>query len=121
MWPSYHNMQLVILDKHSENYDYDDVIAFRCEGLDSILVKRIAACPGDTVGIEDGTLFVNGRKSMIFLADGAFDYSGIAEDALKLGEDCYFVIGDNIPESKDSRYAEVGCVKTTDIVGEVLK
>lgn len=41
MSPSYHNMQLVILDKHSNSYNYGDVIAFQRDGLDSVLVKRI--------------------------------------------------------------------------------
>lgn len=121
MQPSYRNMQLVILDKHSKDYDYGDVIAFHCEELEGVLVKRIVACPGDRVEIEDGTLYVNGEKSRVFPGEAVFGYSGLAEEEMKLTEGCYFVIGDNIPESKDSRYTEVGCVDRSDIIGEILK
>lgn len=41
MLPTYHNMQLVIVDKHSKDYDVGDVVAIDCRGLDAIIVKRI--------------------------------------------------------------------------------
>ena len=59
MSPTYQDMQIVILEKHLERYTYGDVIAFQCENLDSILVKRIVACPGDDVVIKSGHLYVN--------------------------------------------------------------
>lgn len=45
MNPTYHNMQFVMIDKYSGGYTYGDVIAFQCDNLDSVLVKRIVACP----------------------------------------------------------------------------
>ena len=44
---------------------------------------------------------------------------GIAEDAVKLGEGEYFVMGDNHTSSDDSRMADVGNVKREDICGKV--
>lgn len=41
MLPSYHNMQLVVLNKYDKDYEVGDVIAIRCKGLDAIIVKRI--------------------------------------------------------------------------------
>lgn len=42
MEPNYHSGEIVILDKRRVNeYQEDDVIAFYCESLESILVKRI--------------------------------------------------------------------------------
>ncbi len=120
MLPAYRNMQLVVLDKHSEDYVYGDVVAFHCEELNSILVKRIVACPGDKVVIENGTLCVNGETSRVFPLKGVFEYSGLAENGLQLAADYYFVIGDNIEKSKDSRYEEVGCVRRDYIIGEVM-
>lgn len=43
MLPSYHNMQLVILNKYDRDYEVGDVIAIRSKGLDAIIVKRIDA------------------------------------------------------------------------------
>lgn len=120
MLPNYHNLQIVILDKHSDIYDYGDVIAFQCDGLDSVLVKRIIACPGDTVVIAEGTLYVNGKISEIFSQENIFDNAGIAKSEIFLEENSYFVVGDNIAESKDSRYLEVGSINKTDIIGKVL-
>lgn len=120
MSPAYHNMQFVIIDRHSGDYTYDDVIAFRCDGLNSVLVKRIAACPGDTVVIKDGTLYVNDTISSVYGQEYLFEYSGIAHELLYLGANQYFVIGDNISESKDSRSDEVGSVDVEDIIGKVI-
>ena len=121
MSPAYHNMQFVILDRHSGDYTYGDVIAFRCEGLNSVLMKRIAACPGDMVEIKDGTLYVNDTISVIYDKGNIFEYSGIAGHPLYLDANQYFVIGDNIDASKDSRYEEVGMVSAEDIIGKVYK
>lgn len=120
MSPAYHNMQLVIIDRHFQGYTYGDVIAFRCSGLETVLVKRIAACPGDTVMIRDGTLYVNDAVSGVYGHKNLFEYPGIAQESLYLGAGQYFVIGDNIIESKDSRYDEVGNVSTEDIIGRVI-
>ena len=120
MSPAYHNMQLTVIDKHSEDYVYNDVIAFKCEKLDNVLVKRIAACPGDSVVIKNGTLYVNGKISMVYQTEGIFKEAGIAEQGLVLQEKQYFVIGDHVAESKDSRYEEIGCVELKDILGRLL-
>ena len=120
MNPAYHNMQFVLLDRYSDDYTYGDVIAFQCEGLNSVLVKRIVACPGDQVIIIGGTVYVNNTISKVFSQKYVFDYAGIAEDSIELGKNQYFVIGDNLKESKDSRYEEVGVVCRDDIYGRVI-
>lgn len=120
MSPAYHNMQFVLIDRHSQDYTYGDVIIFHCSNLDAVLVKRIAACPGDVVMIKDGALYVNGIVSSVYGQKGLFEYSGVAQKSLYLEENQYFVIGDNIKESKDSRYDEVGSVTIEDIIGRVI-
>lgn len=143
MSPSFHHLQLVVLDKHSEEFSYGDVVAFRCAGLDAVLVKRVVACPGDTVQIvflnemssngqdtselgalnvkKGGILLVNGEINTVYGREAVFDYAGIAEKELKLGKGEYFVIGDNVAESKDSRYQSIGTVRVEDIIGKVLE
>lgn len=120
MNPAYHDKQFVLIDRHSDSYTYGDVVAFRCEKLDAMLVKRIVACPNDQVMISDGTLYVNNIVSQIFTQDGVFEYSGLANDIVYLEEGQYFLIGDNLEESKDSRYEEVGKVNAEDIVGKII-
>ena len=120
MAPAYHSWQLVALDKRARDLRAGDVIAFRCDGLDAVLVKRVAAGPGDTAQIVDGTLLVNGETSRVYGKGFAFAYDGILAAPITLGEDEYIVIGDNIAESRDSRYPEVGIVNGKTIIGRVM-
>lgn len=119
MLPSYRNMELVLLDKHNRSYTYGDVIAFECDGVSGVLVKRIAACPTDEVSIVDGTLYVNGAISDVYPQTHAFDDTGILERPIRLSETEYFVIGDNINNSKDSRSSEIGPVGEHSILGKI--
>lgn len=121
MSPAFHDLQLAVMDRRADEYTYGEVIAFRCEGLDAVLTKRVAACPGDVVQIREGILYVNDSVSGVFPAERLFSYAGTAEQPLQLDGDQYFVIGDNIEESKDSRYREIGAVRAENILGKVLE
>lgn len=118
MNPSYRHMQIVVLDKREQQFQPLDVVAFRCDGLSSILVKRIVAVPGDTVVVENKTLLINGEKSA-FYEQGEFDMPGILCQELHLSDGEYIVIGDNVKESKDSRDIRVGIISVDDIIGKV--
>ena len=120
MQPAYRHLQLVVLDKRDREYTYGDVVAFDCSALHAVLVKRVAAAPGDSVQIRDGTLFVNHKKSRIYPEEGAFSYAGKASAAIVLSGREYFVIGDNLEVSRDSRYAEIGLVEENSVLGKVL-
>lgn len=120
MLPTYHHLQLVLLDKRGNEYEQGDVIAFQCDELSSVLVKRIIAGPGDETVIRGGTLFVNGNVSESFSEEGIFAYAGLLSQAITLTDEQYLVIGDNISESKDSRYPEVGIVDDRDIIGRII-
>ena len=45
------------------------------------------------------------------------EYIGLAAEEIRLGEDEYFVLGDNRNNSKDSRVPEVGNIEREDIIG----
>ena len=83
-------------------------------------IKRVVAVPGDTVQIKDGKLYVNGQEqdSNDSLYDKMED-AGIASNKIKLGDDEYFVLGDNRNSSEDSRSANIGTVKLSSIIGKV--
>ena len=119
MTPSYRNIQLVVLDKRGSTYRTGEVIAFRCDGLSAVLVKRIAAVPGESVVIQDGTLFVDQKASGLY-APGSFSSPGILHETQTLSSGEYIVIGDNLDKSKDSRDVLVGIVYTDDIIGRIL-
>lgn len=120
MDPTYKNMQLTVLEKHCKVLKPGNVIAFKSESLKTLLVKRIVAVPGDCVHIKEGKLFINGSLSTLIPETSYLEFSGIADESIRLLEDEYFVLGDNFQVSKDSRYEEIGCIKRKDIIGKVL-
>jgi len=82
----------------------------------TIFVKRLVALPGDTVEIRAEKLFVNGQlvPDPMNMASAPRDYP-----ARTLGEDEYFVIGDNRFPSHDSRADDVGPISGDMLQGKV--
>ena len=81
-------------------------------------VKRVVATPGDKVEFRDGRLYVNGVMEESEEFDKVAD-PGIAEEPLVVGEDEYFVLGDNRNNSEDSRSGNIGLVNRKLIEGRV--
>ncbi len=84
----------------------------------TIFVKRLVALPGDMVQISGGHLYVNGEMvpDPEYMASVPRDYGPRV-----LGEDEYFVIGDNRYSSHDSRASDVGPISSADIMGKVTR
>ena len=99
----------------------NDIIVFVPNGNEKAhhYVKRVVACPGDTVQIINGVLYVNGEVFVEEFNAATMEYAGIAETEITLGKDEYFVLGDNRNNSEDSRYANIGVVKKDYIIGKV--
>lgn len=119
MYPTLKNMHFAVIDRRVRSFEPGDVIVFRCDGLNSTLVKRVVGCPGDTVMISDGKLYVNGAESELY-QKSEIDYPGLLSSGITLQDGEYAVLGDNLPESKDSRYEEVGIINAEDISGRVI-
>ena len=96
-----------------------DVVVFLPNGNENAhyYVKRVVAVPGDRLVVTDGILFVNGLESP-WVTEKLLD-AGIAENEYTLESGEYFCIGDNPGNSEDSRSANIGPVKETDIIGKV--
>ena len=100
---------------------HNHIVAFESlsNEQDTIYVKRVVAVPGDTVVIKGGRLFVNGEKYDDVADTESITYTGLAETQLTLGEDEYFVLGDNRNNSEDSRYINYGNVQKSEIKGKI--
>lgn len=98
-----------------------DIIVFPMQedGKEVFLIKRIIGLPGDVVDIRDGKVYVNDIKmdeDYITVETTAVD--GQVVFPVTVPEDEYFVLGDNRPVSKDSRWLSVGMIARDEIVGK---
>lgn len=97
-----------------------DVIAFLPNGNEKshYYVRRVVACPGDTIQIKEGVVYVNGEAYQEKITVATIEDAGVASEEIKLGDDEYFVLGDNRNNSEDSRLANIGNVKKSYIIGK---
>lgn len=98
----------------------NDLIVFLPNGNEKshYYVKRVIAVPGDKVQIKDGAVYVNGELFDEKAETAAILDAQLAAEEIELGEDEYFVLGDNRNNSEDSRYANIGNVKKEYIIGK---
>lgn len=98
----------------------NDIVVFLPNGnaKSHYYVKRVVAVPGDKVQIKDGVLYVNGKQTEKSSDYDKIQDAGLANEEITIGEDEYFVLGDNRNNSEDSRYANIGNVKKSYIIGK---
>jgi signal peptidase I len=84
-----------------------EVVVFRSpQDADQLCVKRVVGLPGETVGMVDGRITINGRK--IDMPPGLefeprYGDTADPQTGWQLGPYEYFVLGDNAAISDDSR------------------
>lgn len=117
-----HDGESLLVQKIAYEPSRYDIVVFYPLGRDhdEYYVKRVYGMPGETVQIKGKDIYINGQKIEDTYAKNDMDDSGIAEEPLTLGDDEYFVLGDNRRVSKDSRDPEVGPVKKENIAGHVI-
>lgn len=97
-----------------------DIIVFKQESniTDNYNVKRVVGLPGETIQIKDGKIYIN--DELITESTNVEDMynGGLANEAITLNEDEYFVLGDNRNACEDSRFSSVGLVKEDEIIGK---
>lgn len=113
----------LIVDKISYHFKepkrYDIIVfPFKYEE-NTYYIKRIIGLPGETVQVVDGYAYIDGEllESDIYGAE-IMSEPGIASVPITLGEDEYFVLGDNRNHSSDSRDPSVGVLTREDLIGK---
>lgn len=89
-------------------YQYED---------NTFYIKRIIGLPGETVQVKDGKVYINGQELDEHYGNEEMLDPGIAREPVTLGEDEYFVLGDNRNHSADSRQENVGVLHRKDLLG----
>ena len=122
MEPSLYNGQKIFLNRliyEVASPRVGDVIVFLPNGNEKshYYVKRVVGVPGDTLYIKNGLLYVNEETVEEYFNDRIAE-PGLLESEVTLGEDEYFVIGDNCNNSEDSRSANIGSVRKSYIIGK---
>ena len=127
MEPNFYAGDYLIVARQAYNLGGDpktgDIIVFKTEltdeeGNDKNLIKRIIGCPGDTVEIRDGYVYIDGS----LLDEPYLMEQGVSGnmEATVIPEGMYFCCGDNRAVSNDSRGSQVGLIAEDDIVGRVI-
>lgn len=115
----------LLVEKVSYRFDQPtrfDVVVFYPYGKDEkeYYVKRVIGLPGETIQIIGEDIYINGKVLDEDYGKNPITYQGIAKDPITLGEDEYFLMGDNREVSFDSRYQEVGPVHADLIAGRAI-
>ncbi len=80
-------------------------------------IKRIIGLPGETVQIVDGMVYINGSPLNEHYGNEVIEDPGSAAEPITLGDDEYFVLGDNRNNSQDSRASNVGLIHRDELLG----
>ena len=112
----------LIVDKLSYRFrdpERFDIIVFPYKYEEkTYYIKRIIGMPGETIQIIDGYVYIDGEllESDIY-GNEVMEYANLAATPIPLGEDEYFVLGDNRNHSSDSRDPSVGVLTREDLIG----
>ncbi len=128
MEPTYQDGNYVLIYRKTETFEVDDIIAFNYGNREdsyfqnvynsssdykyALHIKRIVGVPGDKVTVKGNAVYINDEKqseSNLELVDQEY----------VLKEEEYFVQGDNIEDSYDSRMH--GPITTKEIYGKIIQ
>lgn len=117
MEPTYQEGDYLLIQKIQHSFKRGDVVVFFYPPDNQekrFLIKRIIGLPGETLEIKAGALHVNGVRIEVPPIVGPWEY----DQRVELKKDEYFVVGDNIGKSFDSRI--FGPIQASSIIGSVI-
>ncbi len=123
MQPTYYDGNILLVNKLTYRVGdpkrYDPVL-LEIENGTAVhyTVKRVIGLPGETVQIAEGEILIDG-EALDYSFDEEILSAGLAAYEIELGDDEYFVMGDNCNNSEDSRVANIGNIKRTQFVGKI--
>lgn len=125
MNPALMNQDVLMLNKTAYIFKEPkryDIVAFKLkEDNDGYFnIKRVIGLPGETIQIKNGKVFIDDNVLTDMPFDDLIMTEGLADTAIKLGEEEYFVMGDNCNNSEDSRYVNIGNIAEKEITGKVF-
>lgn len=131
MYPTLQNKESVFINVGStfiKKVKRFDVVVVKNYRNNDLWVKRVIGMPGDTVVYKNDKLYINGEETKEPFLDEAYVKKKKKEKNLvnftanytseKLKDDEYLLVGDNRPESLDSRNSNVGPFKREQIIAD---
>jgi signal peptidase I len=128
MYPTLRNADIMLVNRLSyvgEGPNRGDIIVFDPPSSTGEYVKRIIGLPGEYIDYYDGKFYINGNLFIEEEDRTKTDYGKpmpVRENSerliLKLGDDEYYVVGDNRQSSLDSR--SFGPIKRSTIIGRAF-
>jgi len=113
MVPTLDGGELMLLKKYDTDYKRFDIVVINKSVEGDNLIKRVIGLPGETIRVRNNTLYINDR-----VVEDKYAYGDTGNfQEITLGEDEYFLMGDNREISKDSR--TIGIIKSQEIEGTV--
>lgn len=113
MVPTLEGGELMLLKKYDTDYERFDIVVVNKNVEGDNLIKRVIGLPGETIRYKNNHLYINDEIIEDIYAYG--DTNNFQE--ITLGEDEYFLMGDNREISLDSR--ALGVIKSKEIEGTV--
>lgn len=119
------NEDHLLVDKISyrfRNPERFDIIVFPFQyDEETYYIKRIIGMPGETIRIdEEGNIYIDEELLEEDYGREVIENPGRAIEPIALGDDEYFVMGDNRNNSSDSRDPSVGNIHRNDIIGRAF-
>ena len=114
MYPSLNDKEIGfsnILNTHIGEIKRFDVVVVYLEDQNKYIVKRVVGLPGESIKYQNEKLFINGEEIEEEFLENPFrerfrtDELEFMQDIeeVQIGEDEYYLLGDNRPNSIDSR------------------
>lgn len=119
MSPTLHDGDVIVVDKltyHWRDPRRGEVVVVRVPESDALIIKRVVAVAGDSVGLDDGRLVVNGAA----VAEPYANHTGMDGayyGPITVADGHVFALGDNRHDSTDSRL--LGQIATSSISGRM--